>query len=551
MTPNCSTCGYVVEWVRKSYKSHWRLFSSCPDRLTPGQYAFAPEGTPHYPAFHNLGALVWTSDEARTSETLGEVPGGYFGYHNGAAPRPYPSAVRVGSAACVEHGEDVNCIDKPVLSSENGASWSYEDNTYRIDFQDSWICSGTNFDRQRGEASVSVYFTEAHDLTVTLTGRTERQSKDFDVGKVLLDGQEILRISGTQELLGCEMGDHTATTTLRLAQGEYKFLFSGDTLDANYHVGMFFEFALTVEPPIPENENSFDQGFDARCFQPLPVVPPPPAFLVDIFDRMQQIAFAEALALTYTDMAAAQARLDALIGTPSRTFRRSNDASLLPGLCFAEYAACNVVMISGTNNETQLALECLGAAGGPHNYASYGTNAFWFGAKQIVARLIGAFAFNVAKPFVFIGHSYGGALCTLTVADYLAVDPERDIELFTLGMPRPGDRRLNELLRFARSCHYARDDDPIPGLPPTGQELASIFGAIPRAFLARWALWVSPPGERVLHANGGFDEGLPVAPGYSLLLEIALAAVAGDPFGPFAGHEASAYVSWLSNGPPL
>jgi len=99
----CSACGSIVEWVRTSKRSKWRLHRGS-DLLTCGRYVFAPEGTPHCPHPHNLGSRDWTSDERDPPPALGEYDGPTK-YDNGALESPYPDARTIGSADCLENGE--------------------------------------------------------------------------------------------------------------------------------------------------------------------------------------------------------------------------------------------------------------------------------------------------------------------------------------------------------------------------------------------------------------------------------------------------------------
>lgn len=105
MTPGCSTCGYVVEWLRSCYESEWRLFQDRPDVKTPGRYVFSPPGTPCYPSWHNLGSSIWTTDERDPEPMLGEVDGTHRLYSLGVAPLPFAPAALLGSSACIEQGE--------------------------------------------------------------------------------------------------------------------------------------------------------------------------------------------------------------------------------------------------------------------------------------------------------------------------------------------------------------------------------------------------------------------------------------------------------------
>jgi hypothetical protein len=75
--------------------------------ITNGRYVFAPPGTPHFPAPHNMWSNIWVSDvEVPPDEPiLGDVTPRFPAYDKGIPPSPYPPAVVVGSQACITNGE--------------------------------------------------------------------------------------------------------------------------------------------------------------------------------------------------------------------------------------------------------------------------------------------------------------------------------------------------------------------------------------------------------------------------------------------------------------
>lgn len=127
MTLGCSTCGYVVEFVRSCKKSKWRLHRDSP-QLTDGRYWFAPTGTPAYPFAHNLGSREWVSDERDPLPELGEWEGPTQ-WDDGFPPRPIPLPVLVGNPDCIEFGDvppDEPFVQEPAFTSQSypQACWS-------------------------------------------------------------------------------------------------------------------------------------------------------------------------------------------------------------------------------------------------------------------------------------------------------------------------------------------------------------------------------------------------------------------------------------------
>lgn len=104
MTPGCTVCGYAVEWLRSCYANKWRLFRGRPDVLTPGRYVFAPEGTPHFPGWHNFGSKTWTTDERDPWPALGEAQSRPT-WTRGETFTNWPRAIVLGDLDCLQSGE--------------------------------------------------------------------------------------------------------------------------------------------------------------------------------------------------------------------------------------------------------------------------------------------------------------------------------------------------------------------------------------------------------------------------------------------------------------
>jgi len=100
--------------VRTCFTSNWRLFSG-QDTLSPGRYVRCPQGTPHFPGWHQLGSRDWTSDERNPWPALGEWQGARQ-YYSGAPPFPFPLPVLIGSADCLILGETEPASDRTFVS---------------------------------------------------------------------------------------------------------------------------------------------------------------------------------------------------------------------------------------------------------------------------------------------------------------------------------------------------------------------------------------------------------------------------------------------------
>jgi len=118
----------VVEFVRSCYIGQWRLFKDRPDILTTGRYVRAPEGTPHFPGWHNLWSSNWVADAETPPEPpdLGEVSTGFRPWDNGAYRYAYPPAVVLGPGDCLSAGETFPAVPtiRQTLDGFPAACWT-------------------------------------------------------------------------------------------------------------------------------------------------------------------------------------------------------------------------------------------------------------------------------------------------------------------------------------------------------------------------------------------------------------------------------------------
>lgn len=502
LTPNNSTCGYVVEWLRTAYKSTWHLNPEFPEVETPGRYVFAPEGTPVFPGPHNLWSRIWITDFWDNPCPLGESFTAKQTYSNGATPNPYPSAIHVGQLEAIANGENFEGLGCWSFTAENGASWERIGNGIAIDFEDSANCGGDNPDRQFGSATAKLVTNERRDMTVRLSGLVEQQNSGFDVGQFLLDGLTIATIEGQNDGLGCVMGNQSITVTVPLEPGTYDIEFTGDTIDGRYHVDCSLECELSFEPPFDEPD--FENGFNSLCFLPL-IPPPPPEFKnpePDVWDRDSQQLFARMLLAAYDDQAAGEQLLRSYLGSGAVITSVPNSVSEIPGSQIAVTPELSVVVIPGTSNFEQLAFQVIYAGNGLTNFGDYSTNQLWKSAYDVINGRINAAGAPPTKPILLVGHSYGGAVAAILAARYSTFQPDRLVYLVTFGMPRPGDARLTGQLVNVQRAHLANTGDFVTGVPPIFSETEGLSWVLPDSLREQWSRSSRAGRQIVMDENG-------------------------------------------------
>lgn len=282
-------------------------------------------------------------------------------------------------------------------------------------------------------------------------------------------------------------------------------------------------------------------GFDSRCY-----AAPPPAFPVfitdiDILGRPVATTFASVLDLMGSNPVAAEAILQAYLGPTATIQNIPNDTGPFPGTLVAVTPNYNVVVITGTSNYQQLALQVMFTGGGPTDFGQFSTNALWFAAATVVNNRILAAGGDPDKPTIFVGHSYGGAVASVLTARWIQFNPGRDVRLLTYGMPRPGDSRLVDLLKPLTQRHFANVSDPVPGTAPGVGELLGVPVAVPLPFLDRWNQMKPPPGQVQLAQDGTITDTQASTLGIADATVIATQVILGLPVPPFAAHEAKEY----------
>jgi len=97
----------AVEWLRSCYTSRWHLFRDDLSQTTLGRYYFSPEGQAFYPGRHNLGSRSWHDANYEKIQSLGESVKGRAEWYSGDLPDYHILPTSIGSASCIENGEDV------------------------------------------------------------------------------------------------------------------------------------------------------------------------------------------------------------------------------------------------------------------------------------------------------------------------------------------------------------------------------------------------------------------------------------------------------------
>jgi len=233
-------------------------------------------------------------------------------------------------------------------------------------------------------------------------------------------------------------------------------------------------------------------GFDQRCWITEPDTSLPLILSLDVTQDEHQLALGRIQQELYINAEAAGLMLQQLLGPGSAVAVVPNSASLIPGSLIGTQGDLTVVIVSGTGNPQQLALQGLLGLAGPVDQGSYSTVPLWQSAALAVQnRVLSSPAVQTGR-IVVVGHSYGGAVANIMTARYLQNNPDRDVQLLTWGCPLPGDERLILLTRNARAVNLVNDGDIVTAVPPTGNLLEGVSWLFPKEIRLGWGKWRYP-----------------------------------------------------------
>jgi len=218
------------------------------------------------------------------------------------------------------------------------------------------------------------------------------------------------------------------------------------------------------------------------------------------------------------------------------------DGELLEPRWIAWKATCGRgIIVGGSTNTQQYVMHAFYGSDGPRRVGKFYTNPAWYQQSQLLRETFAAFAGPHRQHSFFAGHSYGGVLAGLMVADESLETNRDEYHLLTLGAPRLGNGEVYRHLSAVHSVFLAHDEDPVPAFPPsypTLHDLLPIVGPLVYFFYQRWA---PPPLQTVLAPDGLVYETHDWYDSYHAAASIAGVIANRSVLPTFYGHLVSSY----------
>lgn len=527
------------------YESEWQLFRGHPEIRTRGRYVFCPPETPFAPVPHHFGARIYTSDERDPQPPLGECNDTKHVWCNGQTPDPFPEPGVIGNADCFENGETEGVWGNWQKIESNDTAPDLDlDPTWT--FPETVACSGAPGNTSFQLTAERPFFIPTDGkLLWKLTGSLPGGPDPLVTVRGTVDSTSLFDETNDIFSPSCSSHPWERSGSIHITEGLHTIAMywrmDSNALSLGGPGSVTVEF--TTDPPILDRH--LQGGFAYDCYaHPLrpPVLPPPP----DIIRRDVRTTFAGILALQYSDQAAADSLFAEFLGpTYTYTSTPNDNVGLFPGVMIAARSDVTIVVVSGTTSFQQLATQAAYTLLPPQEVSGVGTSVFWFAGSLYLQSKIAASTADPAKPFILVGHSYGGVLCAILAARLKLGDPGRGVDVLGYGTPKPGDQTLHDQLDLCRAVWMANEGDPTPNLPPGRATLPELAWLIPLPIRLSYIQWIKPTRQKVLTADGIEFDSMKETVDISDLAIIAGKLITGIPLGPLVDHDILVYLERL------
>lgn len=230
---------------------------------------------------------------------------------------------------------------------------------------------------------------------------------------------------------------------------------------------------------------------------------------------------------------------------PVISFTPSN--GIFNGCTTVTSSTWQLVLLDGTRNAQQFALQAFNAIAGPQDFGGFSTNPFWFDASNIAQAKMLADGQAAGMRLMIVGHSYGGAVASIIAARNRQADAGRKIVYLTFGCPKVGDVRFVNLLLQCTGLCISNDGDLVTILPPDRNTLAPILALFPLIPLYLWENWRRPMPQQLLDAAGNIKLNAQTPTDTTTILALTTQVLAQQNLDPITQHFLVAYTGRLFN----
>lgn len=214
----------------------------------------------------------------------------------------------------------------------------------------------------------------------------------------------------------------------------------------------------------------------------------------------------------------------------------------MPGIIAIVTAGFTVLVMDGTSNFQEFALQTLYLNLPPFDFGILATVPLWYQASTYVHEFAVASGMVVENRVMLAGHSYGGAVALTLAAKYRHAKANREIKYLTFGTPKIGNQAFVDLVKRTHGWNLANDDDIITLVPPDVISVAQMTGLFPAALLAIFLRWLRPPNQIFMNDDGLLFSRVPPLIDVQTMIAVITKAVANVALNPIKGHSIPEYL---------
>lgn len=203
---------------------------------------------------------------------------------------------------------------------------------------------------------------------------------------------------------------------------------------------------------------------------------------------------------------------------------------IFPDIVIVKMPKFTIVVLDGTDNFQQLAMQAFAGISSPQNFGTYSTYPFWYASSTYVDERLTAYAVNPLRPIMLVGHSHGAVTLDNLAVRYLEGNPERVVRTMTFGAPKPGDERMQEILTRAMGISIANEDDIVTSTPPSRLVIFPVAQYLLRPDLFLWENWFEEPNRARMNFDGELRFNIDPTIDGALLRHMVIQIALGQPF---------------------
>jgi len=177
-------------------------------------------------------------------------------------------------------------------------------------------------------------------------------------------------------------------------------------------------------------------------------------------------------------------------------------AGLVPPYVIADYGDVVYCWASGVHNARQGLAVLVNGSKQLEAVGEWASNPLYVAAGRVVLESLLSRSGGSGKRWVLTGHSYGGALLSVTSILLKAAYPTDDVQLCTFGSPRPGDAAMCRVMRSLKLRRWMNSADPVPRFPPHFNEAPAASIAAGYFVASTWSAYSQPRGGIVVYPDG-------------------------------------------------